>query len=301
MTTVGMVAMTLLAGVATAAAFMRLRGRPTTKAVERAATVTIMLMSVALLIYHAVVIHKTWAPLEAHVDGLLLLIALLAIVTIYLQFVGRLRGVDLFLLPTTAMLCAWGICASWWSYQEFTGAALAWNTLHLISVYLGAAAVAAAAAAGALFLYVQHQLKRRDNPAEAFRRLGNLTNLESLDRTIVRSATVGFLLLTVAMITGFVSGHGGAKGGSPTSNPWFDAKVIGSMVAWLIMGLVAHVRFAPTFRGRRAAQLSLIGFVVLLVVMALAVAMPGCSSPQTSGQVRIGSDSGVGVHVEARP
>ncbi len=301
-TTLGMAGLTVLAaaGASTAIARLRRGAAKSAKRTERLATITAVLGSVGLGVYRAAVIHETWTPLETHVDGLLLLVALLGIVTIYLQFTGRLRGVDLFLLPTMAMLAAWGLCASWWTLRPFNTAQV-WNTVHIVSVYVGAAAVAAAAAIGALYLYVRRQLKRRDNPAEAFRVLGSLTSLESLDAGVVRSATVGFVLMTVALITGVITEVSSVAPTALDPGWWYTPKVIGAVLAWAIYALLTHVRLASAFRGRRAAQLAITGFIVLLIVLAIAAALPGCRSTQTSGVLRIDSDTGAGINLEVRP
>jgi ABC-type uncharacterized transport system permease subunit len=270
-TTLTLMAATLAAGLATLAALARLRGRTAMHRVERVGVLFVLLTTAGLLIYRAVAIHETWAPLQAHIDGLVLLIALIALITGYLQFTGRLRGADLFLLPIATLLCMWSICASWWTYYPFQAVATIWDALHVVSVYLGMAGVTAAAAIGALYLYVQHQLKRRDDPADAFRRLRNLTSLETLDRWVTRSATIGFILLTVAVATGVVIEFT-AEG---RSEPMHRIKIAGAVISWITYGLLIHVPFAPSLRGRRAAQLAVAGFFILLVVMGIAVALPG--------------------------
>lgn len=270
-TTLTLAAATLAAGLASFAAFARLRGRIAMPAVERTGVLFVLLATAGMLIYRALVVHETWAPLQAHIDGLVLLITLIAMVTSYLQFTGRLRGVDLFLLPIVTMLCAWGICASWWTYYPFQAVATVWDVLHVAAVYLGMTGVAAAAAIGALYLYVQHQLKRRDDPADAFRRLRSLSSLGTLDRWVTRSATIGFILLTVAVATGVVI-ELAAEG---RAEPMHRVKIVGAVISWITYGLLIHVPLAPSLSGRRAAQLAVVGFFVLLVVMGLAVAIPG--------------------------
>ncbi|MEM9915926.1 MAG: cytochrome c biogenesis protein CcsA [Planctomycetota bacterium] len=203
-----------------------------------------------------------WNPLSAHVDGLLLIASLLAGVGLYIQSRPRLGGLAVFILPLLTLILAWAICASAWTYRPFNIDSLSpvWTAVHLAGVYLGTLGCAVAAVAGVMYLVVARQLKTKRNP----RGLLRMASLESLERVITQSATLGFALLTLGLISGVVI----LRHDSDVLGPgwWSSPKVVTAFAAWLVFALVMNVRYATAFRGRRAAWLAIGGFLLLLVV-----------------------------------
>ena len=268
-TTTALAGATLTATAGAVAAFTRTSGA---RRLERLAAVATAVLGAGVFCYRALAVHHQWSALPSHVDGLALLVALLAAAVVYLQWSGRLPGAGLFALPLLALLALWGVCASWWTLRLFEIGSV-WQAVHRVSVYAGTVGLAAAAVAGGLWLYVDRQLRGRDHMAQRFAVLGRLGNLESIEQTITRSATLGFVLLTLGLLTGWVVVLAG-----PTrlgEGWWHSPKVILAAVVWVIFALVMHVRLVPVFRGRRAAVLSILGFVLLLGVMGLAQMLGG--------------------------
>jgi ABC-type uncharacterized transport system permease subunit len=271
-TTAGLIAATASAAAACAVALWRFKSPAAFgPGLLRGTTFAATLLSAAVFVYRALEVHQSWAPLQTHVDGLALLAALLGLTISYIQFTGRVRGLGLFALPTMAVLLLWGVCASWWTLRPFPIASV-WLTAHLFSVYLGTLGVATAAAAGALWLFVDKQLRGKDHRARRLQRLGRLGDLESIEAAITGSAAAGFVLLTVGLVTGLII----VTGGSTRLGPgwWHSPKVVLAAAVWLIFAVVMHVRFIPTFRGRRAAVLSIVGFVLLIAAMGAAQTLP---------------------------
>ena len=179
----------------------------------------------------------------------------------------------LIILPIVTVALLWAVCASWWTFDtsRFDIAGV-WEVLHIVSVYLGVAAAGLAAATGTMYLAVRRQLRRRDDPARGFRLLGSMASLEAIEAALMRSATAGFVLLTVALGLGVVQA---TTASTPMGGAWWaSAKVWGAAAAWAASGVVMHARIAPRLRGRVAATISLIGFIVLLLVLAVALSMP---------------------------
>jgi ABC-type uncharacterized transport system permease subunit len=280
MTTTSLVLLTLLSATASVLALRRLFGRATAEATSDllqhllVAAVTVGAMLVFL--YQAMVVHEQWRPLEAHVDGLLLIAALLGATVWFLQVRPHLAGMSAFALPVLTLILAWGVCASAWTYRPFELDTLSpvWKTLHLTGVYLGTLCSAIAATAGAMFLFVERRLRQK----QALRELGRMASLETLERLIVRAATLGFALLTLGLIAGLVL-HPQESSLGP--GWWHSPKVLLATAAWLIYAVVMNVRYATHFRGSRAAWLSIAGFLLLLltygVVTAVSDAMPARS------------------------
>lgn len=244
----------------------------------RGGTVAATLLSAAVLGWRFVTMHHGWMPLHSHVDGLSLLAALLGVLILYLHTTRRLPGLALFGVPMLTLVTLWGVCASWWTMKPFVEIRSVWMTVHLLSVYVGMLAVAAAAAAGGLWLYVDRQLRSKDHRAQRLARLGPVADLESVERTITTAASAGFVLLSLALVTGVVIL---SEPGVSEAGWWYTPKVVMAAAVWGIFALVMHVRFVPTFRGRRAAWLSIAGFVLLVAVIgaAVGVAKPAPSAP----------------------
>ena len=279
-TTAGLIAATISSIVACIAAAVRLLRMPQRgRTLEIAAVITATVICGAVFMYRAFAVHQSWVPLQSHVDGLALLAGLVGMVVMWSYWTRRLQGLNVFLLPVMALVSLWGVCAGWWSWKPFDISSV-WTSVHLFSVYIGTLSVAAAAAKGALWLYVDRQLRARTHQAQRLHRLGALANLESIEVGITRSATIGFVLLTIGLITGLIITTGGESRLGP--GWWYSAKVVLAAGVWAIYALVMHVRFVPTFRGRRAAILSIVGLVLLIVVLGISQALPGPKTVQSS-------------------
>lgn len=261
--------------------------------------VSTVLLLVTLLI-RTFILYDSWEPLQSHVDGLVLLSLLIAGATNYFQFNPRTQGVSIFAIPLLALMLLWAICASWWSWRPFAIHGV-WNTFHLFCVYAGTAIVSLGAGAGVMYLFVDKQLKSKDHAPQRFRILQRLASLEMVERVVIHSATGGFVLITLALISGVVVATSDES--TMGANWWLSSKVLLTVVAWLIYMLVMHVRFAPMFRGRRAAVLTIAGFVLIFLVMGIAQAINvkpdnGKSQLQTAAEryvVSAPEDGGCGI------
>jgi cytochrome c-type biogenesis protein CcsB len=87
-----------------------------------------------------------------------------------------------------------------------------------------------------------------------------LPPLETLDEISYRCLAVGFPLLTVAIISGAIWSE------KALGSYWsWDPKQTWSLITWLIYAALLHGRLTIGWRGKRAALLSIIGFMVLLL------------------------------------
>ncbi len=233
--------------------------------------------SMALFVYRATWVHHGWQPLKAHVDGLLLIATLLAVMVLYLQSRTKVRGLVPFALPVVSLILAWSVCASAWTFHPFQIDSV-WMTVHLAGVYLGTLFFAIAAVAGGMFLYVQRALRRKEN-LRGGRRMASLETTESL---IISTTTSGFGFLTIGLITGFIIQISSYSSWA-TADWQFWSKVLLACSAWVIYAIVMNVKHAVLFRGSRAAWLSIAGLVLLLMTFAVATAIPKSSSTITAG------------------
>ncbi len=130
-----------------------------------------------------------------------------------------------------------------------------WLGIHTFLAFLGNAAFAVAFGIGIMYLIQEHHLKSK--------RLGGLfqrlPNLQLLDEVNYRLISLGFPLLTLAIITGAIWAE------SAWGSYWrWDPKEVWSLITWFIYALVLHARLTAGWRGRRAAILSIIGFISVI-------------------------------------
>ncbi len=220
-------------------------------------------LTLAALLWHAVA-RGDWLPITDNFDALLWLAVLLSLFVVYVQRSTRrqLGGVDWFVMPIVVFLL---VAAAWFGRQDYHRYQPVvqdlWAWVHRVTAYGGAGAFAVAAAAGAVYVIMSRRLRRK---APVHPRLGSL---ERMERMTTLSVRVGFALLTVALVTGLVKLLGEGQRITP-------AKLAFSCGAWIVYAVVLHAPINPIFRGRRAAVLSILGFVLIMGTV-LAVQLSG--------------------------
>ncbi len=217
-----------------------------------------------VLVWHSAR-RGSWLPLADNFDALVWLALLLALFVAYTQRVHPLRGLDWFILPIVGMLLVAAAIFGRAKPHEYVGTV--WSSIHLFTAFGGTAAFAVAAAVGAMYLIADRRLRSK-RPAP----LGSLERLEHFTRV---SVGLGFPLLTVGLITGFVLAFD-THGSSTSPSRWYESpKVWLAFAAWLVFALVLHAPMNPVFRGRRAAMLSVLGFVLLIGTLVALQFTPG--------------------------
>jgi cytochrome c-type biogenesis protein CcsB len=131
-----------------------------------------------------------------------------------------------------------------------------WLGIHTVLAFLGNAAFAMSFGIGLMYLVQEHYVKSK--------RLGGLferlSSLQTLDEINYKLITFGFPLLTLAIITGALWAQ------SAWGSYWnWDPREVWSLITWFIYAIVLHARLVAGWRGRRAAILSIIGFLTILI------------------------------------
>jgi len=218
-----------------------------------------LLAAVGVLVWHGITRHQ-WLPIGDNFDALIWLGLLLAFFVIYVQRTGSLKALDWFILPVVILLMTCAAVFGRIEYQRYVNQT--WMNIHLFSCFAGAAGFAVAAASGAMYVLASARLRRK-------KASGNyLASLERLERLTMTSVTLGFALLTIGIITGLVALIGQ---GRPTQ----PMKVVLAASVWVVYALVLHAPINPVFRGRRAAVLSVLGFVLMVGALVAAQFGPG--------------------------
>src|SRR5262245_11855017 len=130
-----------------------------------------------------------------------------------------------------------------------------WIYGHIPMVFLGYAALFIAFIAAIMYLIQERALKSK-HPVRFY---NWLPSLEVCDDLAYRSLAIGFPLITVGIITG-------ALWAQAVWGVWArDAKVLFSFLTWLVYLLLIFNRLIAGWRGRKAAYLSIVGFIGVLV------------------------------------
>ena len=143
-----------------------------------------------------------------------------------------------------------------------------WLISHVITCFFGYAALTIACGLG--IMYLLKGLEREEKPRLFFRLL---PGREILDELIYHSVVIGFIFLTLGIITGSVWAY------SAWGSYWsWDPKETWSLITWLIYAAMLHSRFVRGWKGKRMAIMSLIGFASVLFTYFGVNYLPGLHS-----------------------
>ncbi len=145
-----------------------------------------------------------------------------------------------------------------------------WLSIHVVSCFLSYACFACAFCLGVMYLMRGRQLKLKHTG----KLLEMLPLLEVMDSINYNMVLFGFILLSVGIITGSIWAQ--QAWGSWWS---WDPKETWSFITWLIYAGYLHARLMYGSRGKRAAILSIIGFVcVMFTYLGVSYLLPGLHS-----------------------
>ncbi len=129
-----------------------------------------------------------------------------------------------------------------------------WLISHVITCFFGYAAF------GLSFgLSIMYLLKRLDREGESNIFLRLIPSADILDELNYQMVVIGFLMLTLGIITGSVWAH------SAWGSYWsWDPKETWSLITWLVYAAVLHSRLVRGWKGKRIAILCFAGFSCVL-------------------------------------
>ncbi|MFQ5738441.1 MAG: cytochrome c biogenesis protein CcsA [Acidobacteriota bacterium] len=169
----------------------------------------------------------------------------------YLRY--RIKALGLFLLPLVAVLMLGTVfiksspvpkvLASYWVFLHTTFLMLAYGMLFVTFV------------AGFLYLLQERELKNK-KPRTFFHRLPSLVLLDDL---FYRFLVAGFCFMTLGLLAGVVWAEKDLVSGWQR-----DPRVVSALVTWGIYLVLIYFRVTAGWRGKRAALLSMAGFVSAL-------------------------------------
>lgn len=130
-----------------------------------------------------------------------------------------------------------------------------WFWFHALLAFASYACFTIAAGIALMYLLQRYFLKTK-HFGPLFQKL---PSLDTMDEISYRCLTVGWPLLTVAIISGSIWSE------KAMGSYWiWDRKQTWSLIIWFIYAALLHGRITIGWRGKRAAILSIIGFIVVL-------------------------------------
>lgn len=133
-----------------------------------------------------------------------------------------------------------------------------WLPLHIVTIFIGEAGFALAFGVGILYLIQERAIKGKTR-GYFYKRL---PSLELIDYTGYICIIVGFTTITIGLITGMIY----AKMVWGRFWAW-DPKEVWSGISWLVYAILLHERLTVGWRGRNAAIMAIVGFLVLLFTL----------------------------------
>lgn len=207
-------------------------------------------------------------------QGSLLLLALvLAVFYLYGAIHhGRLAWA-IFVLPVVLALIALAEMdtggttpSSWHSVVAALRSERFWGLLHGGLLLLAAVGVCVGFVASVMYLLQASRLRAKAIPRRGIR----LLSLERLEQMNRRAINLAFPLLTAGVAVGAVLMR------SDQLQGWSDPRIVGSAILWAVFAILVYLRYGNRLRGRRAALLTIVAFVLLMFTLTSAhTAVPG--------------------------
>ncbi len=127
-----------------------------------------------------------------------------------------------------------------------------WLTIHVSTAVISYGAFGVACGVSGMYL-----LRERFKEDEFF--IKHIPSLEKLDLISYRAISLGYLFLTLVMVTGAIWAE------SAWGRYWaWDPKETWSFITWIIYSVYLHARIARGWKGKKAALFSVIGFICVL-------------------------------------
>lgn len=183
------------------------------------------------------------------------------IVLLYLLMEWRLknRSIGVFVLPVAFLIMAYASIAPGISNRiEPLIPALQsnWLTSHVLTCFMGYAAFTVAFGLGIMF-FVKKATGENSSKTSIFIR--RLPSEYQMDELMYSSTALGFIFLTLGIVTGSVWAH--YAWGSYWS---WDPKETWSLITWLTYAVMLHARQVRGWRGQRMAVMAIVGFGCVL-------------------------------------
>jgi ABC-type uncharacterized transport system permease subunit len=173
---------------------------------------------------------------------------LLAVLYLFVYWRYRFESLGMFLFPMIFVMTAFASIQTPTPHWDPNSAERGtWLVVHIVLVLLGYAALVITALAAVFYLIQERQLKRKKSMAL----LERLPPLGTLDNMISKSLGLGFVLLTVGVVTGATWAY------AETGPRWMsDPRISVATLNWAVCLLLVLLRTTVGWRGRKAAAMA---------------------------------------------
>ncbi len=203
-------------------------------------------------------------PFAGTTPAISMFVWLLALSYLYIEMTTDERAMGVFILPLLTALQT--IPAL--SHDAAERAAVLqspWFALHVSSLLFAYASFALACVIGVTYVLLFKEIKAKH--------LGffyaRLPSLQVLDQMNSRAITIGWLFLTVGVAIGAIwvaqARESGLDDPRLQAMSLLDPKIFVALICWLVYTFELYAVRAIGWRGRRAAWLSAVGFVIVLL------------------------------------
>lgn len=204
------------------------------------------------VVIHVVAIVERWialgrVPANDFFESASLCSLLIALVYLFVHWRYAYQSLAVFLFPLVFLLALVGALGSPVEHWTNEGVRSAWLMVHVVLVLTGYAALLLTAATSILYLIRERQLKTKKTGA-----FKSLPPLGTLDALMARALSIGFVLITLAVIAGSIWASIDVGPG------WIrNPRIIISLATWVLYLVIVFFRVTAGWRGRRAAVMVL--------------------------------------------
>jgi cytochrome c-type biogenesis protein CcsB len=192
------------------------------------------------------------APLSNLYESLIFFAWAIIVLYLLMEWRTKNRTPGTFVTPLAFLIMAYAAFSSIDSRIQPLIPALRsnWLIAHVVTCFVGYGAFGIA-----FGLSIMYLLKRLDSHGKANMFLRLIPDSAILDELTYQMIAIGFILLTLGIITGSVWAH------SAWGRYWgWDPKETWSLITWFVYAALLHSRMIRGWRGKKLALLSIIGF-----------------------------------------
>ena len=219
-------------------------------------------LEVVILIFRAVALKAI--PLTGLFESMIVLTIVFGL--IYLFFSTGIQQVwfgSVMVWVIFAMILMAGIIAKP-ATEANAVATTPWAIAHGIAMILGGASITFATASAFLYLLGKRKLKQK----KVVQVLGRVPNIEKLGQMNVLGVRIGFILITI----GLISGLGLVVTKSPALEisilEWMiDAKIVLIEVVWALLAAILALRRKAAIKGKMTAHVTIVAFLLILFAL----------------------------------